>query len=339
MIRATVRLTLECDNRCIFCSQDGLESAGTVDVESELASARAVTDAVTFVGGEPTLDPHLALHVARARALGFRRIGAQTNGGGAALVELLARAGLTDLHLSIHGPDAASHDYHSGVVGSFDRSLATLAAARAARLDVVVTSVLTRSSFRIIADVAQLLASRGASGWLIEGTRTAGRAADARDRVVPRLALAMPFALHALDVAARAGMPAWIRGAPVCLLGPFARRALPDAPRAFGGACASCDARPSCPGVDPEYLARFGGDELAPRALFEADAEHAELREMFVGVGELALRAAAPERARVALPMLGKVKPAVAEVSSRGAKRSGEALREILPGLFEPKKS
>jgi hypothetical protein len=296
---------------------------------------------VTFVGGEPALDPRLVEHVARARALGFRRIGVQTNGrriADADLVEALAKAGVTDLQLSFHGADAASHDYHAGVEGSFERGLATLAAARAAGVKVAVVSVLTRSNFRILADIARLLAGRGVSAWLVEVSRTAGRAADARDRVVPRLALAMPFALHALDIAARAGMPAWIRGAPMCLLGPFARRALADAPRAFGDACERCDARPSCPGVDPEYLARFGGDELARRAAVEADGDDAELRALFVGVGELAHRAAPPARARVELPMLGKVKPALAEVSSRATKRSGDALREILPALFDPKK-
>jgi hypothetical protein len=59
---------------------------------------------------------------------------------------------------------------------------------------------------------------------------------------------------------------------------------------------------------------------------------------VFVGVGELAHRAPPPARARVELPMLGKVKPALAEVSSRATKRSGDALREILPALFDPKK-
>jgi hypothetical protein len=339
MIRAVVRLTLACDNRCVFCAQDGLEPPAELAVDAALRRARESSEDLTFVGGEPALDPQLVAHVARARALGFRRIGVQTNGGRiAAIVEPLARAGVTDLHLSIHGADAASHDYHTGHPGSFERAVATLAAARAARLEVVVATVLTRSSFRGIADVARLLAARGVSAWLIEIARTAGRAADARDRVVPRLALALPFALHALDVAARAGVPAWIRGAPLCLLGPFARRSIADDARAYGEACAGCDARSRCPGVDAEYLARFDGDELVRRAPIDADDDHAELRAMFVGVGELARRAAPATRARVALPMLGKVKPAVAEVSSRGAKRSGEALREILPALFEPKK-
>ena len=137
MIRATVRLTLECDNRCIFCSQEGLEPSGIVDVEAALHSARG------------------------------RRI------ADADLVEALAKAGVTDLQLSFHGADAASHDYHAGVEGSFERGLATLAAARAAGVKVAVVSVLTRSNFRILADIARLLAGRGVNAWLVEVTRSA----------------------------------------------------------------------------------------------------------------------------------------------------------------------
>jgi hypothetical protein len=61
---------------------------------------------------------------------------------------------------------------------------------------------------------------------------------------------------------------------------------------------------------------------------------------MFVGHGELApAPAAAPVvavRPRTALPMLGKVKPAVAEASSGTERRTGGALKEIFPTLFEP---
>src|SRR5450631_3902672 len=102
--RGTVRLLLACNNRCVFCAQDGLPDT-TTSLEEELTRARACSDEVTFVGGEPTLDRGLAEHVARARALGFTRIGLQTNGrllAESGYAESLARAGLTDVHLSIH---------------------------------------------------------------------------------------------------------------------------------------------------------------------------------------------------------------------------------------------
>jgi hypothetical protein len=58
---------------------------------------------------------------------------------------------------------------------------------------------------------------------------------------------------------------------------------------------------------------------------------------MFVGVGPIALRrAAVVESPRtVSLPILGKVQPALREVARGAPRRSGDALREILPGLFD----
>jgi hypothetical protein len=107
--------------------------------------------------------------------------------------------------------------------------------------------------------------------------------------VVPRLAIALPFANHALRTARAHRLVAWISGAPLCLLGHYAGHALPTPPRAYGAACASCPACAVCPGVDPVYLARFYGDELAPRDAppgpAYTDDRAAVLARMFVGSG------------------------------------------------------
>jgi hypothetical protein len=52
--------------------------------------------------------------------------------------------------------------------------------------------------------------------------------------------------------------------------------------------------------------------------------------------------AASPERARVALPLLGRPAPGKGEVTAGSPKQTGEALKAILPGLFggePPRKS
>jgi hypothetical protein len=345
-VRAAVALGRACDNACLFCAQEGLPRDAFPDeaIAAELTRARnAGLDAVTFVGGEPAIDARLEELVRRARAEGFRRVGAQTNGRALASngrVAALARAGLTDLHLSLHGAEARVHDWHTAVPGAFDSALQTLGAARAAGLEVVVVTVLTRSNFRVLSAIPRLLASRGVGAWCIDVPRWRGKAATAPDRVVPRLALALPFALHALDAAQALGLPAFVRGAPACLLGPFAARSLDEPPRAFGEACAACPSRASCSGVDAEYLARFGESELSPCPPVARDARHAAWRDAFVGVGEMAPPAPPraelpPDRARVALPVLGRPSPARAEVSASAPKQSGEALRAILPALFD----
>lgn len=358
--RATLTLLRRCDNACVFCAVEGLERTeprAVDDVRAELAALRAEHDSVSFVGGEPLLDPGLAGHVEHARALGFARVGVQTNArrlAAGGLAERLADAGLTDVHASIHGAEAVVHDYHTGFAGSLAQALAGVAAARSKGLVVVATTVLTRSNFRVLAPIPQLLARRGVSAWVVSVPRVAGRAQAGFDRVVPRLGLAIPFALHAVAAARASRLPAWIAGAPRCLLGPHGAHAIEieievDQTRAYGAACEGCPARATstpCPGADALYLARFGDGELAPRPVAEPVLDHAELRAMFVGAGTLAplvprdpanaanAANASPAQARVSLPMLGKVRPALAEVSRSTEKKTGEALREILPGLF-----
>src|SRR5262245_44910124 len=147
--RATLRLTLACDNRCVFCAQTGLADGGAdpSPLDARLAALAATAEGLSFTGGEPALDPALPEAVAAARRAGFRRVGIQTNGRRLAepgFARDLAARGLTDVHLSLHGAEAAVHDYHTGQPGSFARLVAGIAAARAAGLVVACTTVLTR---------------------------------------------------------------------------------------------------------------------------------------------------------------------------------------------------
>lgn len=164
------------------------------------------------------------------------------------------------MSLALHGAAAPVHDYHTGEVGSFDAVLERMDGLRAAGQVVVVDTVLSRSTFRVLSDLPPLLRSRGVAAWRI----VVPHADDGLsfERLVPRLALALPFALHALSRAERMALSGWIHGAPLCLLGPFAKRALSSAPRAYGAACQRCAVRDRCPGLDPAYLERFGDAEL-----------------------------------------------------------------------------
>jgi hypothetical protein len=341
--RATLRLSLSCDNHCVFCAQRGLVGADVTPAElpARLAELRRTADALTFVGGEPTLFAGLADAVAAARAAGFVAVGLQTHArhlAGRDLAARLVRAGLTDVHVSVHGASAAVHDYHTGSDGSFAGLWAGVAAARALGATVVASTVLTRSSFRALAELPALLSARGVAAWQLVVPRVAGDAASGFDRVVPRLGMALPFALHALDAAVKRRLPAFIRGAPLCALGSFAAWSLSEegeSPRAYAGVCDGCGARRLCDGVDAAYLQRWGAAELTPREPPSSQAQHA-LAALFVGTGELAPPAPAAARPKHALPLLGKVQPARGEVTAATPKKSGEALREILPELFKP---
>ena len=339
MTRATLSLTRACNNACVFCAQEGLPPDAAAPSLEQLRASGATE--LTFVGGEPTLRDDLVGLVSLARKLGFEKVGLQTNGR--RLVEepftaALAVAGLTDLHVTLLGGDAAVHDYHTGVEGSFRALVTGLGVARARGLQVVGSTVLTRSNYRVINAIVPVLVSRGVSAWQVTAPLIAGRAVAAMDRVVPRLALAVPYALHALEAAQKQGVRTFVGGVPSCLLGPFAARALPGVTRAFAPQCEACPARAGCSGVDATYLARFGADELKPVAMVPAPALDAVAR-MFTGAGELFVPAeikvpAPPSKVREQLPELGKGVAATAEVSMK-ERKSGEALKGIFPGLFK----
>jgi MoaA/NifB/PqqE/SkfB family radical SAM enzyme len=345
--RALVSLTHDCTNACVMCGVAGL-GPPLPDVRGQLDALRAEgTVEVSFGGGEPGLVPGLGELVAYARGAGFARVGVQTNGlalRSTAAARALAAAGLTDAHLSLHGALPAAHDYHTARAGSHAEVLVAIDAAKGADLDVGVLTVLTRSSFRDLERMPRLLATHRVDAWAIAVPRVAGRDAERFDRVHPRLGLALPYALRALEQAQAFGIVTFVLDAPLCLLGPLGARAIVRERLAFAEACGGCALRERCGGVDPVYLRRFGGDELAPRATARApeppEGRAARLARVFVGPGSLALERAPadvappPERVRRALPLLGRVRPGVAEVSRAAPRRSGEDLRALFPHLF-----
>lgn len=338
----SISLTNACSNACVFCAHEKVES--TPSMEALYASGAR---AITLTGGEPTLDAAaLEQALIDARAAGFRDVRLQTNGHRlAAMAPRLHALGLTSVHLSVHGPSAVAHDYHTGREGSLDVLWAGASAAVRAGLPVVVTTVLTRSSYRQLEEMPTLLRARGIAAWHLAVPIARGRLQDNFDRVYPRLGMALPFALRAMQLAQRSQLPTYLSGAPLCLLGPLASRAIrtldPIESRAFHARCEGCAARPQCPGVEPLYLARFDGDELRPREDVPKNADDEALASLFTGVGNLApFRAQTThepvQRSRISLPMYGRAQRGQQEATTREA-TTGEGLRAILPALFHDK--
>jgi len=131
-----------CNNRCVFCAT-GEQSRGVRgwmapdEVDRALDQGRREgAEAVSFVGGEPTINGDLPRSVRCARDLGYTRIALCTNGrrlARAPLLESLLDAGLTRVAVSIHSHRAALEDRITGRPGAFDEKLAALALLTAAR--------------------------------------------------------------------------------------------------------------------------------------------------------------------------------------------------------------
>jgi hypothetical protein len=170
------------------------------------------------------------------------------------------------IDVPVHG-SARAHEFVTGQVGSFADAVARLRSSIAAGADVVVTTLVTRSTFRELAAMPAWLRAESVTRWRLTMARAEGRfAADPRPWI-PRLGMAVPHALAAIDQARRVGIAATIRGVPRCLLGPYAGwREAAVSPGVFAAACRGCGVRDDCDGVGEWYLQTFGAKELRPLA-------------------------------------------------------------------------
>jgi radical SAM protein with 4Fe4S-binding SPASM domain len=140
---------------------------------------------VKLTGGEPTLHPAFAEIVAAlaAHRLPFTLF---TNGrwdDSEALLRLLRRAGNCDgLLISLHGPDAATHEAFSAVAGSFGEATENLRRAAAAGVSTAASMVLQPANWERIEATLELALRLGAhhlvcNRWI--GTEPAGMALPA----------------------------------------------------------------------------------------------------------------------------------------------------------------
>ncbi len=182
----TIETGLSCNNRCAHCPQPPLRARfGTATGDLDGADIRerilgglaqgAVE--IAFTGGEPTLRRDIADLVAFARTQGARRVSLTTNARMFAYPEFCQRlldAGLDGISVSLHGPDAATHEALTCVPGSFTQAVtgvATLvraAAARGRRFDVTSITVLVPSNAHRLRDTLLLAGSLGARLHIVQ---------------------------------------------------------------------------------------------------------------------------------------------------------------------------
>lgn len=206
-----VRLGYSCNNACVFCAQGNLRvskpASSDVAIRAELAQASG--EIVAFVGGEPTLHEALLDWAQAAKEAGARAVLVQTNGRRLAYssyATALAEAGIDALDISLQGSNAAMHDYHTSVPGSFSQTLTGIANAQKLRLPVGVTTVVTRSNFRHLPEIVRTAHSRGANAIHFSLVAPIGRAEKARDRLRPPLPLVQPHLISALSLARSLGL-------------------------------------------------------------------------------------------------------------------------------------
>lgn len=284
-----VILGYDCNLACDYCTispEMRPRALRTPEVVRALREGRSQGfDAVSFTGGEPTLRGDLVGLLGAAKSLGFSDIKVQTNGLMLAQPENLDRlisAGLTRLHISIHTHEREAYERLVRREGTFELMQRALKLAVSRPLTFVADVIIKDDTWQKLPRAIAWLADAGVREvhlWYV--SLSDGNADNVTS--LPRMGDVMPTLHEALRLGASRGMEVRSLHVPRCLLGDLAAHAWdpgadrvrvvsPDATfdlkdsrlagRTHVAACEGCRYRSSCPGVRPDYLARFGETEF-----------------------------------------------------------------------------
>jgi|HubBroStandDraft_6_1064221.scaffolds.fasta_scaffold85656_4 MoaA/NifB/PqqE/SkfB family radical SAM enzyme len=206
-----ILLGMRCNNACVFCAQGDGDARAPAEVDPAGAIAAVEPgESVAFQGGEPTIFAGLAAWIRAADARGAARIVVQTNGRRLAYRAYARALGEASerlvLDVSLHGSTAPMHEYHTGVPGSFAQTVQGLRNARAEGIRAGVTTVVTRSSFRHLAEIVRVAHAAGALAIHFAPAEPSGRAATNRPRIVPEAEMVLPHLQRAVAEAQRLGL-------------------------------------------------------------------------------------------------------------------------------------
>ena len=298
--RVEMNLGWACNNDCVFCGEqerrEHSRAVGMFRIPGEKVRADLVRyrqegfDHVTFLGGEPTIRKDIVQLVRYARRLGYRNVFITSNGrmmSDRRFLRTLLRAGLTDVCISLHGPDAATHDRLTQRPGSFEQAekslLNLVLEGRTFHTSTVVTS---HNAERLEDLVRYLHQYRPAHLYLALPNPSGGAYRDVAG-IYPCFSEVSPHVRAAIAAARELGQLLTISKLPFCHLegcegyaddlywANLYRRHI-DAQvidridqrfadrTAHPIRCGACRYRYLCEGVETFYLQRRGGDELVP---------------------------------------------------------------------------
>ncbi len=286
-----LRIVQQCNERCQFCWVDfeapALSDQRIIEELTALAGLQP-PPIVSFTGGEPTLHPRLVEWVAMARQMGASHVQLQTNAtrvdGPLALA--LKQAGLNLCLVGLHGHTPELYGKITGAPQLFHRAVQGVEALLAAGVDVHLNLVISRDNAPHLVDIVEFFAKSwpGLARPLLVVAVASDIAGGALDpTILPKLSEIAEPLRQALERCLTLGLPfAGLNhpcGVPPCLLGGDPRF-FHDAARWQIGqsnqvdihagktaACANCVFDNVCPGLRPEYVARYGSGELQPIAI------------------------------------------------------------------------
>ena len=284
-----VRLGYACNARCLFCNVECLPEERKSDdrilrdvMKAVLISGSRPGGRISISGGEPGLYRGLPSLVRLFRSKKVSKIEVQTNAlcfADRSLAALVASAGATSAFVSLHSHSPGTHDFLTGVKGSYARSLKGIDNLLSCGLEVVLNPVICSRNYRAAAKYMAFVSKRFPEIKYISLSvvQPRGRALK-NGRIVPDYALISPYISDALSRADAEGLVIHnpICGLPLCVggwheradrsveysLSKLDRRR--DVGKIYPDFCSVCSVKTVCGGVWPEYMDIHGVSGLKP---------------------------------------------------------------------------
>lgn len=181
-------LTRACALACVHCRAEAqprrdpreLSTAEAFEVVDQLVELRPPV--LVLTGGDPLMRADLFAIAERAVRRGLRVAVSPTTTGLCTRdrLERLRDAGVSMVHVSLDGADAATHDGFRGVVGTFQRAVTTLDDLASLGVPIQVGTTLGRHNLHQLEAMAELMASHGVSMWSLFFLVPTGRATAAQ---------------------------------------------------------------------------------------------------------------------------------------------------------------
>lgn len=222
--RNWVRLTFDCNDRCVFCL-DAHTHNGTIRSREEvkaqiLDGRRKGAERLILSGGEPTIHPDFVQFVKLGRLAGYKKIQTVTNGRLFAYKDFLTRcidAGLGEITFSIHGVNARIHDALVGTKGAFDQEIRGLQnALDDGRVIINIDVCVNRGNVKTLPDLLEKFTNMGVYEYDLLHVIPFGRAyTEGKETLFYDLEEMRPYLLAAFEYSKRPNMHIWLNRFPV----------------------------------------------------------------------------------------------------------------------------
>ena len=222
--RNWVRLTFDCNDRCIFCLDSHTHNGTNRDnqeIKAQILDGRRKgAERLILSGGEPTIHPNFVDFVRLGSLAGYERIQTVTNGRLFAYPEFLKKsldAGLGEITFSIHGPNAKVHDALVGTKGAFEQEMKGLEGALADGRPIINIDVcVNRGNVKHLPDMLEKFTNMGVLEFDLLHVIPFGRAYnEGKETLFYDLEEMRPYLLKAFEYSKRPDVHIWLNRFPV----------------------------------------------------------------------------------------------------------------------------